>query len=244
MKRGVLLATALSVSAICVKLGFWQLDRHKGRRERNAAIEQRLALPPVVLQDSSMTDSLEYRRAVAVGLYDPDREVIEVGRAVNGVPANGVPAIYLVLPLRLDDGRAVLVEAGWIPSPDARSFRSPAVTADDTVEVHGVLLAPRTGVMPANVEWPISVRFADPTVLGPLYPYPLHAWILRRTDRLPDVKSSLHVIPLPELTQGPHLSYAVQWFVFAAIAVVGVTALLMVEIKDARRSTGDSDRAY
>jgi surfeit locus 1 family protein len=238
MKRGVLLATALSVSAICVKLGFWQLDRHKGRRERNAAIEQRLALPPVVLQDSSMTDSLEYRRTVAVGLYDTDREVIEVGRAVNGVPA-----VYLVLPLRLDDGRAVLVEAGWIPSPDARSLRSPAVTADDTVEVHGVLLAPRTGVMPENVEWPISVRFADPTVLGPHYPYPLHAWILRRTDRLPDV-NSLHVIPLPELTQGPHLSYAVQWFVFAAIAVVGVIALLMVEAKDARRSTGDSDRPY
>jgi cytochrome oxidase assembly protein ShyY1 len=185
-----------------------------------------------------MTDSLEYRRAVAVGLYDPDREVIEVGRAVNGVPA-----IYLVLPLRLDDGRAVLVEAGWIPSPDARIFRSPAVTADDTVEVHGVLLAPRTGVIPENVEWPISVRFADPTVLGPLFPYPLHAWILRRTDRLPDV-NSLHVIPLPELTQGPHLSYAVQWFVFAAIAVVGVIALLMVEAKDARRSPGDSDRAY
>lgn len=239
LKRLALLTVALSVAAVCVRLGVWQLARHEGRRERNAAIAERLALSPVSLLDDPTVDSLEYRRVLAIGIVDTTRAMVEVGRAVNSVPA-----VYVVLPLRLDDGHAVLVEAGWIPSPDAMSVRESIVRGNDTVEVRGVLLAPRPGAMPKNVEWPLSVRFADPLVLGPLFPYPLHPWILRRTDWSTDPTPGLRPIPLPELTRGPHLSYAVQWFVFATIAVVGAIALLVTEAKASRTPPRESASGY
>ncbi len=239
LKRLALLTVALLVAAVCVRLGIWQLARHEGRRERNAAIAGRLALLPVSPLDDLTVDSVEYRRVRAIGIVDTTRVVVEVGRAVNTVPA-----VYVVLPLRLADGHAVLVEAGWSPSPDAMSLGESMVRGNDTVDVRGVLLAPRTGAMPKSVEWPLSVRFADPLVLGPLFPYPLHPWILRRTDWSTDPTPGLRPIPLPELTRGPHLSYAVQWFVFATIAVVGTIALLVTEAKATRIPPRESASGY
>ena len=43
------------------------------------------------------------------------------------------------------------------------------------------------------------------------------------------------VLPLPTLDEGPHLSYAIQWFIFSTIAVVGYPLIL-------RRKARDGDR--
>ncbi|MCZ6858602.1 MAG: SURF1 family protein, partial [Gemmatimonadetes bacterium] len=101
---GILAAAA---AIVCIRLGFWQLDRHEQRAAQNAVIEQRLSAPPLAL-DASLDlnwDSHEFRRARVEGVFDYSREVIEQGRVVNGVPA-----VYIVTPLVTQNGRILLVE--------------------------------------------------------------------------------------------------------------------------------------
>ena len=151
-----------------------------------------------------------------VGVFDRSRELIEWGRVVNGVPA-----VYVATPLVTPDGNAVLVERGWAASPSARAVDLAQLAERDSTVVEGVLLRLDGGSAPSDTTWPIYLRRADPSVLQSRFPYPLAPLVLRRTV-LPDgAPRGLGIAPLPQLTAGPHLSYAIQWFIFAAIAVVG-----------------------
>ncbi|MFB3131193.1 MAG: SURF1 family cytochrome oxidase biogenesis protein, partial [Rhodothermales bacterium] len=83
LSRIVAGAIAVVVAAGCVRLGFWQLDRHAQRVSRNAVIEERLAGAPVDAARGVDVDSFEFRRVQARGVFDFSREVIEQGRMVN-----------------------------------------------------------------------------------------------------------------------------------------------------------------
>ncbi len=215
-----ILAGILAVGAaiVCIRLGFWQLDRHKQRAAQNAVIEQRLSDSPLLLDASLDLDreSHELRRARVEGVFDYSREVIEQGRVVNGVPA-----VYLVTPLVTQNGGILLVERGYAPSPDARGVDVATLREADSVVVEGVLVLLDGGTLPSDTTWPIYVRRADPTVLQQLFEEPLQSLVLRRTVMPSDLPRGMGAAPLPPLTRGPHLAYAVQWFLFATIAVVG-----------------------
>lgn len=225
MRRYAILMVGMLVALGCVRLGFWQLDRWSQRRAQNGLYQARLQLPLLVLPsaiDALPLDSLSWRSATARGVYDFERQVVVVGRSVQGTPA-----VYVVTPLLLDGGRALLVERGWVYSPDARAVDLDALRERDTAEVAGVLLRPvplRRFEAGGSV-WPIFAPSDDPVALGPLYPYPLLGVVLRRSEPAGEAAGELRPIPLPELSEGPHLSYAVQWFSFAAIALVGSAIL-------------------
>ncbi len=207
---------AAGAAIVCIRLGFWQLDRHKQRAAQNAVIEQRLGENPIDALLDLDPDSHEYRRARAEGVFDYSREVIEQGRVVNGVPA-----VYLVTPLETQNGSVLLVERGYALSPDARGVDVATLREADSVVVEGVLVRLDGGTLPSDTTWPIYVRRADPAALQPLFDETLKPLVLRRTVMPSGLPRGLGAAPLPQLTGGPHLSYAVQWFLFATIAVVG-----------------------
>lgn len=207
---------AAGAAIVCVRLGFWQLDRHEQRAAQNAVIEQRLGENPIDASLELDPDLLEYRRARIEGVFDFSREVIEQGRVVNGVPA-----VYVVTPLVTRNGGILLVERGYALSPDARGVDVATLREADSVVVEGVLVRLDGGTLPSDTTWPIYVRRADPAVLQQLFEEPLQPLVLRRTVMPPDQPRGMGAAPLPQLTGGPHLSYAVQWFLFATIAVVG-----------------------
>lgn len=225
MKPYVLLGAALVTAVVCVRLGLWQLRRLDERRALNATRVARLALPPLEVDgrrglDAALTD----RRAVAEGRFDFARELVLVGRSFRGVPG-----VRLVTPLRLVDGSALLVERGWVPSPDGRSIDVASYREPEQARVTGVLLdgsATDEPPVPVDSAWPHYMRRASPAALRRAYPYPLLALVLRRTAP-PDVAPhGLRLVPLPQLSSGPHLSYAIQWFAFATIAIVGSVTLV------------------
>jgi surfeit locus 1 family protein len=207
---------AVAVAAVCVRLGFWQLDRHRQRAARNAVIEARIGDVPVDVTLGVDPETFEYRRARVTGVFDYTREVVEQGRMVNGVPA-----VYVVTPLLTETGRMILVERGYAISPDARGVDVRAIRESDSAVVEGVFMRLDGGGLPSDRSWPLYMRRADPAVLQPLFPELLEPLVLRRTVMPPDVPRGLGAAPLPRLTQGSHLSYAVQWFLFATIALVG-----------------------
>jgi surfeit locus 1 family protein len=210
------LVVALAIAAACVRLGFWQLDRLGQRRARNAAARAARAQPPLAVTGSSTVDSALERRVHARGLFDYVHEQLWHGRAYEGVPG-----VDLITPLRLADGAAVLVDRGWAPSPDGYHVDQGAYREADTADVLGL-------GMPA----PRARGDVDPARLRDSVPYPLLPFVIQQLPsstalgREPPSPAARPLRwPAPELSDGPHLSYTIQWFSFAAIILVGSWAL-------------------
>ncbi|HKC39165.1 MAG TPA: SURF1 family protein [Gemmatimonadales bacterium] len=201
-RRDVTLAVvAILVAAVCVLLGRWQLNRLAQRRARNAVLEARLALPPFPVSRELTADSARQRRVVARGVYEYSAERTWPGRSFQGTPG-----VALVTPLRLADGSAVLVDRGWVPSPDAFHVDHTLYREPDTTTVTGIALIPPRGrgdvAVAGFLPFVVQLDSPDPTRGLP------RRW------------------PPPMLDDGPHLSYAIQWFSFALIALVGTAALI------------------
>lgn len=229
----VLLIGALA-AAVCVRLGFWQLSRLRQRQALRALVEARQRQPAFEVTGVAafrattfgVVDSLAYRRAVARGVFDFSRQVVVVARVVERVPA-----VFVVTPLRLADGQAILVERGWAASPDASTVPVDSLFEPDSAVVTGTLLqvTATRELATRDTTWPARVPVDNPAKLGARYPYPLLPWVLRRTEAPAASVAGLRPIPVPVIDNGPHLSYAIQWFAFATIAVVGSVALFRRE---------------
>ena len=230
MKRYGILVVGVLTAAVCVRLGLWQLDRLDQRKARNALIQERQEQAPVDLLETERfsalfgSDSLHYRRATAGGTFDFEREVVVMARVYRGVPG-----AYVITPLLMAGDTAVLVERGWAPAPDGRAVELSALREPSVGEVLGVLMPPHvaTDVREAEPAWPRFEREANPAVLAEEYPYALIPLVLRRTSNPDALPATMRAVPLPELTNGPHLSYALQWFSFATIAVIGSIVLFV-----------------
>jgi surfeit locus 1 family protein len=229
MKRSAVLAlvAALAVAAVCVRLGFWQLSRLEQKRALNRALAAALAAPIVDLDVASPAPSLLHRRVRASGVYDSSRHVLLRGRAHDGVPG-----VEVVTPLRLEGGAAMLVRRGWLPAPDAASARPQDYPEPGRVTVVGVAEpgAPASGagaVRSTEEAGGVTLLSTREPVLDSLrryLPYPLLGFVMRQ---LPDSTLAARPVRVPPrpADESMHLSYAVQWFSFATIIVVGSAAL-------------------
>lgn len=231
--RGRIVAAVLTLAlaAVCVRLGIWQLDRLEQRRERNAGLEAAARLAPLVLDRAAAEaiaadpEAYLYRRVRASGRYLAEGEVVLRGRAHEGRPG-----VHLVTPLEIAGSRrAVLVDRGWAPSPDAATVDAAPLAEPGVRELSGVLLpVPDAGSDPLPVRGKsgaYSVRRLDVEALGERAGRPLLPLLLQQ---LPDSAASQLVRPpLPAPDEGPHLGYAIQWFAFALIAVAGALYVLL-----------------
>jgi surfeit locus 1 family protein len=123
----------------------------------------------------------------------------------------------------MSGGSVVLVERGWVGSPDARVVDLERLAEPETTVVEGVLFeASQQPVVSAQgAQWPRTARTADPKMIEDVFPGAVFPLFLRRTVLPAAAPSAFRVVPLPELTDGPHLSYAIQWLAFGIIAAVG-----------------------
>lgn len=218
--RVVLIAGLLGFAVIAVRLGVWQLHR---RAERQAANAAALALRNAPELDVATRggEPLGNRRVRASGTYDRSHELV-----VRGQVLREVPGVVLVTPLRLAGAgdTAVLVERGFVPSPDAVTLPPEAagLTEPGHQTVHGVALPLLTAAdsgAPLQHGGGTTWKRLDLRAIRARLPYPVLDVAIRQT---PD--SGLPRMPRrrepPALDEGPHLSYAIQWFAFALIAVV------------------------
>lgn len=221
---------ALAFAAACGRLGFWQLDRLAQRRARNATLRAARARPLLEVTRALAPDSARDRQVHARGVYDYGQERLWHGRSLDGVPG-----VDLITPVRLADGSAVLVDRGWAPSTDGYHVEARFYRESDSADVIGLgSVAPR------------GRGDVDPAKLADSLPYPLKAFVLvalpvaangagaGAPTPTPSLTPTPTRWPLPEISDGPHLSYAIQWFSFALIILVGSIALL----RQRRRGVG------
>lgn len=239
MRRRTIIGVVISLTfaAVFVRLGIWQLQRLAQRRAYNAQLEHRLSEPPLSLAAlPADTERAKYRRVHVSGTYDYDHEIVLTGRS-----RDGSPGVYLLTPLKPDGGgRAVLVDRGWVYSPDAFTVDAGRWREPEHAVIEGYVgpFAPRQAREPRSPSHPNAWRSLDGSRLPAAFPYPIAPYYV---VALPAGDRPLPGAPvrqgIPAMGEGPHKSYAIQWFSFAAIALAGV-AFLVHQEREARAPRG------
>lgn len=223
--RGIIWGSliVLIVAATCVRLGFWQLARLEQRRTLNEATKRRMREPPAQLS-AVISDSagLISRRTVLNGEYDDAHTIVIAGRSLRGVPG-----VHVLTPMHVG-GAAVLVNRGWLPSADAASVETDRVREPGPRNLPALLtpLPDNYGTKAAPDSFQRVWYSMDAHRLQRQFPYrvlPVIAQILpyENQPRFP-----VRLQPR-EMDEGPHLGYAIQWFSFALIAIVGWIVLML-----------------
>jgi surfeit locus 1 family protein len=215
--------------ALCARLGLWQWDRHQQRAAENARIAAGLSRPPVALDAEADPQALDYRPVEVRGVFDPSHEVLLRNRSLNG--ATGY---HLITPLRLADGRAVLVDRGWVPlAADDPEQRAAFVPPGGVVTVTGV--ARRAQVYQGGAEDPplgpgrprLDAWFrVDVARIQEQVPYPLLPVFVQQQPAPGAPRSLPQPVAVEDLGPGSHLGYTFQWFSFGVVLLVGYFALM------------------
>ncbi|MBA0050499.1 SURF1 family protein [Streptomyces sp. AJS327] len=248
----MLTLVALLLIPVTIRLGFWQLHRHEDRVERNDRVAASLDAPPVPVTRLTSTDAGprtedKFRAVTATGRYDAEHEVVVRQRTASDEQSIGY---FVVTPLVLANGDALLVNRGWVdadndltqhpevPAPPRGEVRvTGRLMPDETTAASGI--KDRKGLPPRQVML-INSRQQAARLDGPA----LHGFIQLTATSPKPAGTQPELLPKPDSSGiGPHMAYAVQWWLFTAAVPVGWIILLRRERADrlAARANGGAD---
>jgi surfeit locus 1 family protein len=213
-------------TALCIRLGIWQLDRLQQRRAFNAQFESARAEPVLDLNQKLPQDltAMEWRSVKVTGEYDFANQI-----ALRNQYYGNQYGYHLWTPLRFS-GKVIFVDRGWIPA-DGNSAPADWQKYDETgtVTVSGQIRLGQTkpafgGVADALPENGAKLEIwnnADLTHIAAQMPYTVLPVYIQPVTDASDNEPPIPYQPEVEITEGPHLGYALQWFTFATILFVG-----------------------
>lgn len=216
-----------------VEAGFWQIRRLDQKKDHNRSYTERTAEPAVPVTSLIMPHSTdaqdaaaEFRRVTATGHYRPDQEVIVRGRSQDDDPGS-----WVLTPLQLSDGTAVVINRGWIANDGSftsvpRTFRAPTTQVTVTGIVQRTQTRGRFGAKDPKTGHLTSLARADIARLAKQVPEPIALDWVQLVSQRPDRGQVPRPLDPPVLDEGPHFSYAVQWFIFTTVAVIGYPLIL------------------
>ena len=237
---------ALTLIVAFVAAGLWQLERLDQRVEQNEQVLERIGLVnsfaavAALDQPGGEGTELEFRRVQLQGSFDASREVLIANRS-----REGVSGFWLWTVFEIDGGPEMIVNRGFV---ERGSVLGSATSADigqaaptsGPVTIEGLL---RAGDLDARLSEdrtqltrPDTVLAAE--VLGVTAALDPVLYLQLEAQEPPRFEMFPIPLPRPDLGQGPHLSYAFQWFTFATIGVIGYGALLR-RIKRGYQERGD-----
>lgn len=218
----------LAAVAVMARLGIWQLDRLAQRRAFNARVTMQQARPALVLDGAALNEDLaamEYRAVSVSGTYDHSQEV-----ALRNHVRDGQLGVHLLTPLLIaGTNQAILVDRGWVPEEQARPERRAQFAEPGLVTVRGVIRAsqsrPDFGGVPDPATAPgerlLTWNMANVERIAQQTNRPLLAAYIQQSPEAAWQGLPARSQPELDLSEGPHLGYAVQWFVFAMVLALG-----------------------
>lgn len=221
-RRSPLVLGILSLLAVllCMRLGFWQLDRAAYKQRVHGQMAERMnAQAFEVLPGFSYRDELRYRPVVVRGRFVAGAQVLLDNRVHDGRAGAAVYAPFEVS----GEARRLLVERGWVPwsSDHARLADAPLPTQElqlrgflDRPPTRSAFIAEAPEAAMANGVWP----YLDWQRLG-AKAGPMMEDVVVREDAASD-GALLRIRPRLDAKRGMHVGYAVQWFSFAAIVAL------------------------
>ncbi len=227
----------LAALAVMSRLGVWQLDRLAQRRAFNARVSAQMAQPPLELSGAALDADLpamEYRAVVVIGEYDHAQQI-----AIRNQVWGNRLGVHLLTPLVIaGSDQAVLVDRGWIPLEDYQSGDWSAFDEPGRVTVQGIIRRsqPQPSVggrldQPQTGERLDAWNFVTLEMIGEQMPYSLLPVYIQQAPEEGRSEMPYRSLPEVELTEGPHLGYAVQWFLFAITLAIGYPIFVNKEEK-------------
>ena len=246
-RRWLLFALAVAVFAVAAWWpGEWQFHRLDDRKERNAVVRANEDRPPAPVADvlapgEEVAEDEEWRTVEATGSYAPEDTVI-----VRYRTRDGAAGVDVVVPLVTGDGTALLVDRGWLQT-DNRPVDASDVPAPPSgeVEVTGWVRADGTG--DATAVHDHTTRAISSEAIGEALGRKVYGGFVELRSEDPPPAEKLEPVELPELNNGPHFFYGLQWWFFGVLAIGGFFYLAYDERRKAQRarsmppSTGSID---
>ncbi len=233
-RRWILFAVAVGLLALlAIRLREWQFGRLQDREGRNLLAEQNLSAPPVPVDrvlDAGRPPSpeQEWRQVSATGTYAEDETVV-----VRYQTRDGRSGVDVVTPLVTRSGTAVLVNRGWLPTENVGTTRPDLpVPPPGEVTVVGWVRPNATGDSAEVADR--STRAVSSTEIGPTLPFPVYGGFVDVRSESPAPQEPLAKAEPPDLGEGPHFFYGLQWWFFAALALFGFGYLAWDERRKAR----------
>lgn len=225
------LTVALVASVACLFLGRWQWHRWESRHEAQSTVTDNYDAAPAPLKkvlpdaQSRVTQKLQWRRVSMTGRYEPEHETL-----VRNRPLDGTYGYQVLVPFRMADGGAVLVDRGWVPNGPSANEPPPIPTPPSgTVSVTGWLRPPEQDLGRSRIAGQVSsIR---PQLVqeqgGPRLRS--HAYVRMAAEK-PAPADRPEPLGKPDMgtAAGVNLSYAIQWW-------LGMIAFPLLVIFAARR---------
>jgi cytochrome oxidase assembly protein ShyY1 len=240
MRWGVYLLIATGFAIACVFLSQWQFDRNESRAEQIALVERNYDATPVPVADLLGADGRldpgdEWHPVLLRGEYLADEQLL-----VRNRPHGGTSAFEVLVPFRDESGMVLLVDRGWIsPGEDTVPRSVPAPPSGDSTVV--VRLRP-------GERLPASGRGAPegqvptihlPTIADRVQPALITSAYGQLVSEDPRADAALGGFASPTDDPGPHLSYAIQWILFAVMGFAFIGYVIRIEIVKAKEDAGD-----
>jgi cytochrome oxidase assembly protein ShyY1 len=233
---------------IMVKLGFWQFHRHENKVAHNDLISANIKRKPVPADEilavgAKVSGGLQWRQVTATGVYDTDHQVLARGRSQDDKVG-----YYVVTPLVTADGRTLLVDRGWVAYPNSATDR-PDIPPPPSgrVTVVGRLRPDETrkdsGIQDKSTPEGQVMRISGPELARKM-PHPLFGGYIELTAETPTPAKAPALIPEPDDEDlGPHLAYAVQWWIFALALLSMYIKLIRGEARELEAELAALDAA-
>jgi cytochrome oxidase assembly protein ShyY1 len=230
-RRWALFAVVVVVLAYgCYLLGRWQFHRLHERESANSQIRLNLAADPVpvgrvLAPGRPSPEDAEWRSVSATGTYLPSKTVV-----IRYQTREGASGVDVVTPLRTTAGPLLLVDRGWMQTDNVGvdAVRTPAPPSG-TVKVLGWVRADGTG--DATTVTDRSARAVSSTAIAKILAGPVYGGFVDAEKETPAPDTPLVKAERPDLGNGPHFFYGLQWWFFGVLAVFGFCYLAYDEWK-------------
>lgn len=235
LRWALLTVFIVALSFTFVSLGNWQLDRLDQRRDRNATVVAHDQAPPQPFDavfTKPITEADQWQRVLVRGRFIADRQLQVRHRSFERDTGWEV-----VTPLVTDSGRTVLVDRGFIARPPSQDYpRTFPAPPPGEVELVGYTRrneqGPEQGMRPTEN----TVRLVNSDAIAPWLGRDLVNGYVSLITVDPAQTDELRPLTPPPQDEGPHWSYAMQWFAFTVIAGVGLIVLIRNDLADKKKA--------
>ena len=234
-RRWVLFAlTVLGLVAGTIWLGNWQFDRLTDRKADNEVVRANETKDPAPVADvlgvgRTVAETDEWRLVEATGTYAVEATVV-----VRYRTRDGMSGIDVVVPLVTTDGPALLVDRGWLEAaPDGTDRSGIPDPPTGEVTVTGWVRADGTGDSTGVTDQ--STRAISSSEIGEALGRDVYGGFVELRAEDGSAAEGLAPVELPELDNGPHFFYGLQWWFFGVLAVFGFCYLAWDERRNGPR---------
>jgi len=219
-----LTAFLLIMIYLFIRLSDWQFDRYNTRIQNNEITTTALNSEPIKLTDLSQVSELKDWQKVSLKgeFMDSDAKLLRRQYLESSL------GFWVITPLKLDNDQVILVNRGWIPIAESSTSQQeiPSSPQGDVTIIGYVQTLKDTRSEPEDL--PLNqINHLNSTNFSS---QPLSTSYLQLASMTP-MDNQVAIIPLPELSNGPHFSYAIQWILFALMLPIGWYVLLKNENK-------------